>query len=194
MSRDHALLEVLWHCGLRVGEARALDVSDFDESEQSLAVRHRPEGGTSLKNGGGGERLVALNARVYDVLADYLKQNRTNVTVEGRDPLFSTPKGRCGTTTLRNAVYRLTQPCLTGSCPLGRDPEQCEQQGRSSCPETLSPHDVRRGAITHYLSNDVPEKVVGDRMDVSPDVLEKHYDQRSEDKKMEQRRQYLDAV
>lgn len=193
-TRDHALLEVLWLCGLRVGEARALDVSDFDADEQRLAVRHRPEGGTSLKNGHGGERLVALNERVSEVLTDYLQYHRSKVTVDERDPLFSTSKGRCGTTTLRNAVYRLTQPCLTGPCPVGRDPEDCEDKGRSACPETLSPHDVRRGAITHFLSNDVPEKVVSDRMDVSSDVLEKHYDQRTEEGKMEQRRQYLDAV
>lgn len=210
-TRDHALLEVLWFCGLRVGEARALDVGDYHADKQRLAVRHRPEGGTSLKNGHGGERLVALNERVCEVLEDYLQYHRSkvgdssshestpqgesrSVTVEGRKPLFSTSKGRCGTTTLRNAVYRLTQPCLTGDCPVGRNPEDCDDKGRSACPETLSPHDVRRGAITHFLSEDVPEKVVSDRMDVSSDVLEKHYDQRSEEGKMEQRRQYLSDV
>lgn len=37
-------------------------------------------------------------------------------------------------------------------------------------PETA----IRRGSITHHLSEDVPEKVVSDRMNVSLDVLEKH--------------------
>jgi hypothetical protein len=36
--------------------------------------------------------------------------------------------------------------------------------------------------------------VVGDRMNVSLDVLEKHYDRRSEEEKAEQRRGYLDEI
>jgi hypothetical protein len=55
-------------------------------------------------------------------------------------------------------------------------------------------HAVRRGGITHYLSSDVPQEAVSNRADVSPDVLEKHYDQRSQKNKMEQRRKYLDNL
>jgi len=35
---------------------------------------------------------------------------------------------------------------------------------------------------------------VSDRMDVSRDVLDKHYDRRSEEVKLEQRRGYLDHI
>ena len=37
-------------------------------------------------------------------------------------------------------------------------------------------------------------KAVGDRANVSEQVLEKHYDQRSAKEKMEQRREYLDSL
>lgn len=58
----------------------------------------------------------------------------------------------------------------------------------------MSPHAIRRGSITHYLSEDVPVEVIGDRMNVSRDVLDKHYDKRSEDVGLEQRRGYLENV
>jgi hypothetical protein len=64
----------------------------------------------------------------------------------------------------------------------------------SKCPFNASPHDIRRGSITHYLTEDVPEKVVSDRMNVSKDVLDKHYDKRSEEVKVEQRREYLEGL
>jgi hypothetical protein len=40
----------------------------------------------------------------------------------------------------------------------------------------------------------VPTEVVSDRMNVSRDVLEAHYDRRSEEVKVEQRREYLDNI
>lgn len=64
----------------------------------------------------------------------------------------------------------------------------------AKCDEAVSPHAIRRGSITHFLSQDVPVEIVGDRMDVSRDVLDKHYDKRSEEVKLEQRRGYLDKI
>ena len=62
----------------------------------------------------------------------------------------------------------------------------------SKCPSSLNPHAIRRGSITHSLNNDMPDKVVSDRANVSPEVIEQHYDRRSEREKMEQRQAYLD--
>jgi hypothetical protein len=58
----------------------------------------------------------------------------------------------------------------------------------------VSPHAIRRGSITHFLSQDVPVDIVGQRMDVSRDVVDKHYDKRSAEVKLEQRRKYLDNI
>lgn len=76
--------------------------------------------------------------------------------------------------------------------------DECEstgvRTGASKGPSSLSPRAVRRGPITHWLSSDVPEPIVSARANVSTEVLDKHYDRRTERKKMEQRRKYLDHV
>lgn len=69
-----------------------------------------------------------------------------------------------------------------------------ENNKASTCPSSVSPHAIRRGSITYRLSEDVSEKVVSDRMNVSLDVLEKHYDRRGEQQKAEQRQDQLDRL
>lgn len=66
-----------------------------------------------------------------------------------------------------------------------------EPDHASKCPSSRSPHALRRGSITHHLREGTPEKVVSDRMNVSSDILERHYDRRSEREKMESRREFL---
>lgn len=196
-SRSHALISVLWHCGIRTGTARALDVEDFDEERERLRIRHRPETGTPLKNKEAAERYVTLSPEVAETLAAYIEHHRHDVTDDaGRSPLFTTKNGRPAKNSFRRTIYSATRPCATGrGCPHGRDPQDCMAANRSAfaskCPSSMAGHAVRRGSITHFLRNDVPEKVVSDRMNVSADVLDKHYDRRTEDEKAEQRRSFL---
>lgn len=90
---------------------------------------------------------------------------------------------------MRRIVYRTTAPCFRGEdCP------GCVESLERKCPEAVTPHAVRRGSVTHFLASDVPVEIVGDRMDVSWKVLDKHYDRRSEAVKLEQRRGYLVEV
>ena len=102
-------------------------------------------------------------------------------------------------TTIQTYIYSVTRPCVyTDECPHNREIAECEaaatRGAASKCPSSLSPHMVRRGAITHWLAADVPEQVVSDRANVSPGVIDKHYDRRSEREKMEQRRRYIHQV
>lgn len=64
-------------------------------------------------------------------------------------------------------------------CPHDRDPETCEgtvQHAASKCPSSVTPHAIRRGSITYSLNNDMPDKVVSARANVSPRMIEQHYD------------------
>jgi len=199
-GRDHVIILLLWRTGMRLGALRAIDVSDYDPDERCVELVHRPETDTPLKNAGHGERTVALSEETCTVIDDYLTHNRIDqVDKHGREPLITTKHGRPAHVTVRRAVYCLTRPCVyAGECPEGKDPDHCEaaQDGdyASRCPATVSPHDVRRGALTHMLRADVPKQVVSDRSDVSPDVLDKHYNQLTEREKMEKRREYLDGI
>jgi hypothetical protein len=97
---------------------------------------------------------------------------------------------------MRTHVHRCTQPCLwQNGCPHDRTVESCATVGygtpTADCPSSTPPHDVRRGVITHWLAEDVPQTVVQDRMNVNEKVLDKHYDKRSEKQRAEQRRQYI---
>lgn len=200
-SFAHVTMSVLWYTGMRTGAIHSLDVSDYDPKNERLRTRHRPNKETPLKNKEEGERLIALNAEVCQILDDWIAHNRPETTDDyGRSPLLATSQGRAHKTTIRGTVYRWTRPCAySNDCPHERDLDSCEardhqKQAYHACPSSVSPHAIRRGTITHHLSEDVPEKVVSDRMDVGPDVLEKHYDRRTEEEKVEQRRAYLDNI
>jgi site-specific recombinase XerD len=194
-SRDHVIIAILWHTGIRLGSLRALDVSDFDREERCLDLRHRPEQGTRLKNAEPAERSIAVGEYYCQVLTDYLEHNREPATDEfGRRPLISSDRGRLSSTAIRDAVYRRTRPCVIGDCPHDRDLDECDatlSKFASECPSSRSPHGIRRGAITRHLRESVPEQVVSGRMNVSGDVLEKHYDRRTEREKMQIRREHL---
>jgi len=198
-SKKHALLTVLWHTSCRIGGAHSLDVCDFDPEEGSIAFRHRPKNGTRLKNGNQGERLVSLSKKVCEIIEDYIAVNRHDVTDEsGREPLFTTRGGRLHKSKIRDTIYAATRPCIYGKeCPHGRDPDSCEatkHRHASKCPSSVSPHDIRRGSLTHLLRDEVPQQVVSERANVSGDVLDKHYNQMTEKEKMEQRRGYLNNI
>jgi len=196
---DHVAIALMWHTMMRVGAVHALDIDDYDASEQFLEVRHRPDTGTPIKNKRGGERLVALSDQMCDLIDDFVRNHRPEVRDEyGRCPLLPSRQGRARKTTLRDYVYRWSRPCAIGNeCPHDRDPEGCEAMthgSASKCPSSVSPHAIRRGSITHSLNNDMPDKVVSDRANVSQTVIDQHYDRRTERDKMEQRREYLDDI
>jgi integrase len=199
-SLRHVTLTLLWHTMMRRGAARALDLQDYSRDDQYLEIVHRPERETPVKNGEAGERMVALSDVVADLLNDWIDDQRPAVTDEyGREPLLASAQGRIHVTTIQQYAYMVTRPCTYGNdCPHDRDPDICEaateRYSASKCPSSVSPHAIRRGSITHWLREDVPTPAVSDRADVSANVINQHYDERTEQEKMEQRRRFLDNI
>lgn len=199
-SERHVCFRLMWRAALRRGAVVALDIKDYDSGEQSLQVKHRPDSGTPIKNKSRGERFIALSDDTCEVVDAWLADQRPDVIdQEGREPLLATPQGRPHPTTIQTYLYSVTKPCFsTGKCPHDRKIKECDaavdRTKASKCPSSLSPHALRRGAITYWLSSDFPETVVSDRANVSTEILSKHYDRRSEHKKMEQRRKFLDNI
>ncbi|MGM0388088.1 MAG: tyrosine-type recombinase/integrase [Natrinema limicola] len=197
-SIQHVLFKLLWETGMRMGASRAIDLQHYHPREAYIEIRHNPESDTPLKNKVKGERDVALSACTCGVIDDYIDQHRYDVEDDyGRSPLFTTRHGRITKNTIRNYVYRVTRPCTFngGECPHDRDPSDCEgmdNQRPFKCPSSTAPHSIRHGAITDYLNRDVEAAVVSERMNVTMEVIEEHYDHRSSREKMELRRQHLD--
>ncbi|WP_254839892.1 tyrosine-type recombinase/integrase [Natronomonas marina] len=199
-SRDHAMMLLTWETGARIGAIRSLDVRDYDAEEPCVSFKHRPETDTPIKNGRNGERVVGLAGGTREVIDAYLSHNRVDVRDDhGRDPLLTTAHGRPSNTTMQRTIYRLTRPCIyDGGCPHDKDPDECpaanDSDIASKCPSSVSAHDVRRGYLTYLSREEVPKAVISDRCDVSPDVLEKHYNQMTDREKMDARRDYLDGL
>lgn len=197
-SKTHVTVLLLWHTGARMGGVRALDIEDcyLDREKPGIEFVNRPDSDTPLKNKDKGERWNAISGYVAGVVQDYIDGPRHGVFDEyGRRPLITTRGGRASRSTIRQALYMVTRPCWYGKeCPHDRDPEECEATSRrkaSTCPSARSPHDARSGRVTSYRREDVPRRVVSDRLNASDQILDKHYDRRGERERSEQRREHL---
>ncbi|NLV12122.1 tyrosine-type recombinase/integrase [Haloarcula argentinensis] len=198
-SREHITLLLAWRTMMRRGAIHALSLRDYCSQDEYIKVSHRPEIDCPIKNQADGERMVSLSSATCNVIDDWIEDQRPEVVDDyGYEPLLSTNSGRVHTATIAKIVYNWSRPCIIGDeCPISEDPEECDyaSYGKAcECPESISPHAIRRGSITHHLQEDVPERVVSDRANVGMDTLERHYDQRSPKEKMEQRRKYLDDI
>ena len=202
-SRDHIILLLLWRTGARTGTVRALDLEDLDLDGTHPRVTgpavhfvHRPETDTPLKNKQRGTRWNRIGQKAAAYLEDYIKYHRHDVTDDhGRNPLITSAQGRLTGNSFRTSLYRVTRPCWRGEeCPHDRDVDECEAthlDKASKCPSSRSPHDVRSGRVTYYRREDVPRRIVKDRLNASEDILDRHYDRRSDREQAEQRSRFL---
>ncbi|WP_436924940.1 tyrosine-type recombinase/integrase [Halosimplex amylolyticum] len=190
-TANHALLELLWFTGARLGGVRALDLDDYHPGEQYVEFRHRPDTGTPLKNDSDGERAVGLPASTCVVLDEYIDRYRSDVYERGRQPFLTTARGRPGENTVRVWCYMATMPCLYQDCPHGHRRDTCEfvhVHHASKCPSSLSPHRVRTGSITWQRDQGLPAEIVAKRVNATLEVIESYYDKATERQRLERRR------
>ena len=127
-TREHVAILLAWRCLLRRGGLVGLDLQDLhlSDDEPYIEVRHRPETGTPLKRQKEGERSIGIRPETADIVNDYIKHNRYDVT-EDRTPLLTSTRGRIHAQTLQIDCYAATRPCRIGQdCPHGRDIKECE--------------------------------------------------------------------
>jgi len=187
----HAVLEIFWCVGCRLGGLQALDLKDYIEDGPYLHFKNRT--GTRLKNASDGERPVQISPQVADVLDTYIARERWDVRDDrSREPLFTSRRGRASKTTIRNWTYTATFPCWFRSCPHGEVPSTCEfkqvHRKQSQCPSSKGPHAIRTGSITWQLNRGIPIEVVSERVNASPDTIKRHYDKEEPFEELEQRR------
>ena len=200
-SREHALFKTMWETGCRVSGAIALDIEDFDHNDgQILKFRNRKSQGTPLKNGNPGERNVTITDDLRTILRDYIDGKRPDVTdAFDREPLFCTHTQRVERQRAYKSFTALTRPCFTeGVCPHDREIDGCDaaQKKKKSfgCPSSVSLHPIRRGAITYHIDRGWPKEKLSERVDVSVEVLNKHYDARTKEQEQQGRKEYVDLL
>jgi len=131
-SIEHVGLALLWETGIRIGAAESIDLDDVRFADEAIEIRHRPDQGTTLKNGKSGERPIAITTELTTLLDEYVTTHRHDVTDDyDLDPLLTTRNGRMNKNTLRRIIYKVTAPCFRDDpCP------DCESTSGRPCPDT----------------------------------------------------------
>jgi site-specific recombinase XerD len=198
-TREHVVWSFLAHTGRRPGGLYAIDLDDLhlNGDDPYIELRHRP-GETELKNEERGETEIHLTQSVAQIFRDYVERSRIDTTTEnGREPFLTSRHGRLSKSTFRKYVYRYSRPCVVGgNCPHDCEIESCQAAGSSEkaweCPSSRPSYALRHAYITWKRSEGVPDQFISGRCDVSPEVLDKHYDERTESEKRNLRREVFD--
>lgn len=194
-TRQCVVFSLMWHCTLRPGAVHSLDVDDVDQLNNHLSIEHRPDTGTTLKNGSDGDRVVNISDDVAELLEDWIEDQRPSVEDEyGREPLIATEQGRAHRTTITSDIYQVTWPQFIGEeCSCNSCDVTCRNNAYA-CEDSMSPKYIRKGSITHHLDQGWPIQLVADRADNSPEVIKEHYDMASDAEKAERRKQFMDML
>lgn len=156
-SRDRAILETLYSCGIRVSELVGLSDGDVDFSLGIMRVHGK----------GGKERVVPIGEKALTALREYLPQRDRVLGHRGQNaPIFINP--RAGRLTSRSVARILQKHILR--CGLMRK---------------VSPHALRHSFATHLLDAGVDLRAIQELLGHASLSTTQRYTHISMDKLME---------
>lgn len=150
--RDRIILELLYGCGLRVGELCALDVTDLDRREGALRVRGK----------GDKERVVPVGEPALAAAARWLDSARGEMLAGKASPAFLL--NRRGGRLSRVSVWQTLKRCAAAA---------------GLRPQRLTPHILRHTYATHLLEGGADLRVVQELLghaDISTTEIYTHVD------------------
>lgn len=131
-SRDKAMLEILYACGLRVSELVTLKLSQVAMESNFLRVMGK----------GKKERIIPINDYALSFLSAYLKDYRSSFISNSKtDSLFLSNRGKEMT---RHSLWHILKKYAT----------------QVGIQEHLSPHTLRHAFATHMINNGADLRVV----------------------------------
>lgn len=131
-SRDKAMLEILYACGLRVSELVTLKLSQVAMESNFLRVMGK----------GKKERIIPINDYALSFLSAYLKDYRSSFINNSKtDSLFLSNRGKEMT---RHSFWHILKKYAT----------------QVGIQEHLSPHTLRHAFATHMINNGADLRVV----------------------------------
>ncbi len=154
--RDRALMEVLYGCGIRAGEASGLSVQDVFLEEGFLRVFGK----------GQKERMVPISGTALKMLGKYMGSARASLSMRAKAPrqedmkaVFLNMRGRRLT---RQGIFN-----IVGAA------------GRAAGLEDLHPHTLRHSFATHMLNGGADLRVIQEILghsDISTTQIYTHVD------------------
>lgn len=131
--RDLAITELMYSCGIRVGELVGLNLSHLNAQDRTIRVLGK----------GNKERIVPYGLPAHDALRVWIEQGRPQLVNEhsGQALFLGVRGGRIGQRLVRD---RLERACSRAGVPV------------------LSPHGLRHSAATHMLEGGADLRAVQD--------------------------------
>ena len=160
--RDHAILEVLYSCGVRLAELQGMNLGDINRERREILVRGK----------GDKERWTLYGAPAQDALDRYLENGRPNFSATNAhsDPLFV---NRYGGRLSRRSIEKIVR----------------DYAARAGLKEGIHTHTLRHSFASHMLEGDADLRVIQELLghsSVSTTQLYTHIT------KQEARRAYMD--
>ncbi len=125
-ERNHAIIEMLYGCGLRVSELTNLKLSDL----------YFEEGFISVTGKGNKQRLIPIAEHTQNILQNYLQNSRIKITIK-KDYTNTVFLNRRGNSLTRAMIFTIVKNLVKAA----------------HIQKNISPHTFRHSFATHLLEN-----------------------------------------